>query len=215
MEAGTGGAPVSGAASTGDAQIDAALRAVEDHLSQATSRVTTDLATLRDDVAKAQEAGLPVDHAILISRLTAILEVVDGIDPQQAAAGGTATTTGTAADGAAAGAVGGEAPDPSAPATTASQGTPAGGAAAGGGSAAPAGGVPAQPQSADAHAVYTFSGDPSVIDASAWPRANVVTEDGRPLYNYSGDSAPGEQHGNGLAEGQWQVYTGNVRPASV
>lgn len=63
-------------------------------------------------------------------------------------------------------------------------------------------------------AVYTFAGDPSTIDASAWPSADVETAETtpRPLYHYAGDTNPGDQNGNGLDGGLWVLYDGPTQP---
>lgn len=63
--------------------------------------------------------------------------------------------------------------------------------------------------------VYTFTGDPSLVDPGAWPASGFETTDTppRPLYYFSGDTAAGQQNGNGLSGGAWQAYTGPVQPA--
>jgi hypothetical protein len=70
------------------------------------------------------------------------------------------------------------------------------------------------PTPAVATSLYTFSGDPTTIDATVWPLAAVETDavPPVPLYTYSGDTAPGEANGNGLDGGAWALYTGTTQP---
>ena len=65
-----------------------------------------------------------------------------------------------------------------------------------------------------ATSLYTFSGDPTTIDATVWRLAAVETDavPPVPLYTYSGDTAPGEANGNGLDGGAWALYTGTTQP---
>lgn len=64
--------------------------------------------------------------------------------------------------------------------------------------------------------VYTFAGDTSLIDQSAWPTSGFETDEPtpRPLYYFSGDTAGGPANGNGLSGGQWEAYTGPVKAAA-
>lgn len=56
---------------------------------------------------------------------------------------------------------------------------------------------------APARTEYVFSGDPTTIDANEWPSAGT-SPDGKQLYYFAGDTAPGDAKGTG---GQWTVYT--------
>lgn len=102
---------------------------------------------------------------------------------------------------------------------------PAATAAAGG---APTDGAPtkagAEPTGGDAGAtgaaptaersLYTFDGDPSVVNAVEWPRAPFTTPDGKPLFYFSGDTVPGQVNGDGV-NGQWHHYTGPTVTAAA
>lgn len=57
---------------------------------------------------------------------------------------------------------------------------------------------------------YTHDGDPSLVDATQWPRVpDYTTGDGRPLYRFAGDTPGGAPTGDG-AGGVWHVYSGPV-----
>lgn len=64
--------------------------------------------------------------------------------------------------------------------------------------------------------VYTFTGDPTTIDATQWTPSGfqTATTPPSPLYYYSGDANPGDTNGNGQDNGAWQVYAGDVAPAA-
>jgi hypothetical protein len=72
------------------------------------------------------------------------------------------------------------------------------------------------PAPAVAASLYTYGGQVSDIDTSAWPIADVaVAGTGQSLYTYIGDTAPGDQNGNGLDAGLWTLYTGNTQPVAA
>lgn len=62
--------------------------------------------------------------------------------------------------------------------------------------------------------LYTFSGDPSTVDASVWPASGLETAESTPrlLYTNSGDTAPGDTNGNGADDGAWVLYDGPTQP---
>lgn len=64
--------------------------------------------------------------------------------------------------------------------------------------------------------VYTFSGDPTTIDATVWSASGFETTETPPrlLYYFSGDTAPGDTNGNGQDGGAWVVYTGPTQAAA-
>jgi len=70
------------------------------------------------------------------------------------------------------------------------------------------------PVPAQSATLYTFAGDPATVDLNVWPKASIETAEAtpRPLFNYSGDTAPGRQNGANLDRGAWQVYTGATQP---
>jgi len=68
------------------------------------------------------------------------------------------------------------------------------------------------PTAAAGRALYTFDGDPATVDHAAWPQANERTVDGKLLFHYSGDTAPGDATGDGLG-GVWHRYTGATTAA--
>ncbi len=68
--------------------------------------------------------------------------------------------------------------------------------------AAPA--APASPAAAPERTEYVV--DPGVaVDATEWPASGSTAADGRTLYHYAGDTAPGDAKGDGLG-GVWHVY---------
>lgn len=79
---------------------------------------------------------------------------------------------------------------------------------------APAPAPPPAPEPATQKTPYTFAGDPATVDLNVWPKASIETAEAtpRPLFNYSGDTAPGQQNGANLDRGAWQVYTGATQP---
>lgn len=72
------------------------------------------------------------------------------------------------------------------------------------------GGTPAAvpaPPAAVTPELFTFSGDPTTVDAAAWPKAGVVTDTGQTLYTWAGPPpAP--------VDAQWVLYTGTTQPAA-
>ena len=63
--------------------------------------------------------------------------------------------------------------------------------------------APATPTPDAPRSEYTFDGDPSTVDAAEWTAAGTAP-DGRPLYHYAGDTAPGDAKGEA---GPWHLYT--------
>ena len=59
---------------------------------------------------------------------------------------------------------------------------------------------------------YTFDGDPTTVDAATWPLAPDKTPEGKPLYYYAGDTAPGDARGDGQGGGIWHIYHAPVTP---
>lgn len=71
---------------------------------------------------------------------------------------------------------------------------------------------PTPPAPVAPRSVYTADvGTP--IDTNQWTATTEQTTDTppRPLYNYAGDTAPGDRKGDGLG-GVWHLYTGQTRP---
>ncbi len=79
---------------------------------------------------------------------------------------------------------------------------------------APTPGPAPTPEPAAQKTPYTFAGDPATVDLNVWPKASIETAEAppRPLFNYTGDTAPGQQNGANLDRGAWQVYTGATQP---
>jgi hypothetical protein len=75
--------------------------------------------------------------------------------------------------------------------------------------------APAPAPAAAEPSLYTFSGDPSTIDATVWPASGLETAESTPrlLYTNSGDTAPGDTNGNGADGGAWVLYDGPTQPA--
>jgi hypothetical protein len=64
--------------------------------------------------------------------------------------------------------------------------------------------APAETPTPDApRSEYTFDGDPSTVDAAEWTPAGTAP-DGRALYHFAGDTAPGDAKG---VAGPWHLYT--------
>lgn len=63
--------------------------------------------------------------------------------------------------------------------------------------------------------LYTYDGQPGSENPAEWPPTDLVTTDTppRPLFTFSGDTAPGQANGDGL-NGQWHVYTEATQPVS-
>jgi len=66
--------------------------------------------------------------------------------------------------------------------------------------------------SAPARTLYTFDGDASTVDHAEWPTAAFVTADGKALYYFKDDVAPGDAKGDAVG-GVWHRYTGATNPA--
>ncbi len=80
----------------------------------------------------------------------------------------------------------------------------------------PAPGPPAPPvppaPPASAKSVYWVDAG-MAVDTAQWPATTGQTTDvpPKPLYNFAGDTAPGDKKGDGLG-GVWHLYTGQVQP---
>lgn len=61
---------------------------------------------------------------------------------------------------------------------------------------------------AAAHPLYTFTGDPTTVDAALWIKTAKTTSDGKALYEYAHDAAGGAP--TGQSAGVWDPYTGPV-----
>lgn len=55
---------------------------------------------------------------------------------------------------------------------------------------------------------FTFSGDPTTVDATSWPKADVGTDTGATLYTWAGT-------GPAPVSAEWVLYTGTTAPAPV
>lgn len=62
--------------------------------------------------------------------------------------------------------------------------------------------------------VYTFGGDLSTVDATAWQASGYDTPDGRPLFFFAGDTAKGDNNGDGQDGGAWVRYVGDVQQSA-
>jgi len=65
--------------------------------------------------------------------------------------------------------------------------------------------TPASPPAVD-RTEYTFDGDPTAVNMTEWPPLESRTADGKQLYWYAGDTAPGDAKGDGQG-GLWHRYT--------
>lgn len=187
-----------------------------DSISQALATLASDTsAALADIKAQVQtlqsEAGDP-------GKVQAIVDQIDSLDSQVKAADPGASPTPTPPAAAAPAAVESSPPPALSPDTPSSPSPDPSGAPAST-PADPSASSPPEPTPGNpepAKSVYTFTGDPSLIDASAWPASGFETDEATPrkLYYFSGDSAIGQTGGNGLSGGAWQIYTGPTKPVA-
>lgn len=72
--------------------------------------------------------------------------------------------------------------------------------------------TPGPAPSPAARSVYTVDAG-ATVDTRAWTATTEQTADvpPKPLYNFAGDTAPGDRKGDGLG-GVWHLYTGQVQP---
>ena len=140
--------------------------------------------------------------------LTALKAAADGIS---GIAASTVSASGSAPSSASSTQTGGEATATGSTEPAPSDSSAQGSDASSSGSTEPSSGTVTD--ATPAATLYTSTLDPSTIDTTNWPLADVVTTDGQALYTYMGDTSPGAQ--NGATVPGWSVYAGTTVPATA